>query len=245
MTSPHRIRCHAADGPAAQALPGRLYGELTSAGAMVRLTPRAPPAPRPRRPRPAPRTRAGSARTPPRSPWRCAPSSTGTWRGPRRRCRSRAAAPGLPAAPAQPADQHGRVLRCDQQAGGAVDHGIGLAADRRPDDRGTARHGLDRADASGLVAAALHDDVRRPEQGRGLGRRELPGELHPPPDPQLGCELGEGTERAGARQVPAVGPARDHELGLGQLGGGVQDRGQAAGVLGVGERDQPHLLARA
>ena len=128
-----------------------------------------------------------------------------------------------------PAGQRLGLTRGDQQAGGAVDHGVEVAADGGRDHRGAAGHGLQAGHAERLVPGHVDDQVGASGAGRAFVLADLAGELDPVRHAEAGRRAGPGRGTPGRGGASAGRSADDDELGAGiSAGRGPRSRGRPA-----------------
>jgi serine phosphatase RsbU (regulator of sigma subunit)/PAS domain-containing protein len=121
-----------------------------------------------------------------------------------------------------------------QDAGGAIDHGVRHGVGPGPaerDDRGAARHGLQRDHAGRLVLGGVDVQVGGPQQRRQGLLVELADRVHAVGDVQLVRERGETARRA----------AGHDEFGIGHPGHRVQQRVERLGPGGLTDGQQPRV----
>src|SRR5580704_13997769 len=138
---------------------------------------------------------------------------------------------------ADPLREQGRAAGLDQDAGGAVDHGVDLGADGGGDDRGAARHRLDGRDRGRLVLVDVDEQVGRAQQRRQGAAADLAREEHPASQVEGVAELGQPAVRQVGLE-PIAGRAAGHdELRARDLGQRAQ-QGVERVLLGgeVGDR---------
>ena len=137
-----------------------------------------------------------------------------------------------------PLREQRRAAGRDQDAGGAVDHGVHLAADRGGDDRGAARHGLDGQHAGRVVLAEADDQVGGAQQRRQRGAAGLAGERHLAGHAEGVGELGQPAEAKVVAEVGLRRAAGHDQVGAGHLGHRAQQGGERVVLRQVGHGHQ-------